>query len=145
MKQLWQFDPEETVMLCQLAWIHKKSKKLPEYYKNFFEVFLSTESQETMISREDKENQLHSITYKAQGRPAKGGKANQCHSMVHSLLDYTYTLSKHHVFSQESTLANHHKPPFLSGTFQKNAMGLLSAKHFPKCLSQQSILPYNSF
>jgi hypothetical protein len=53
------------------------------------------------------------------------GKVNQCHSIVsedqsmarphcisHCLLGYIYTLSKHHVFSQASSLAKEHTPFF---------------------------------
>jgi hypothetical protein len=32
------------------------------------------------------------------------------HSIVHSLLGYISTLSKHHMFSQTSALAQHHMP-----------------------------------
>jgi len=35
---------------------------------------------------------------------------NQCQSIVHCLLSYPYTLSKHYVSSQVSTPAKHHMP-----------------------------------
>jgi hypothetical protein len=34
------------------------------------------------------------------------------YSIVHCLLGYIYTLSKHHTFSQASALAKHHIPLF---------------------------------
>ena len=46
------------------------------------------------------------------------------HSIIHCLLGYIYTLSKHHVFSQASTLAKHHIAFFL----QKNTMCLFISK-----------------
>ena len=51
-------------------------------------------------------------------------------SIIHCLLGYTYTLSRHHVFSQASALAEHHTAPFQAASTTR----LLSAKHPPTCL-----------
>jgi hypothetical protein len=42
MNQQGQFDPEETVRLCQLAQVRGSSKKPPEYPKKFFGELFST-------------------------------------------------------------------------------------------------------
>lgn len=125
MSQQWQFDPEETMRLCQSAWVHRSAKKPLEYDKKSFGTFLSMLSWQMMVSKE--------------------GKANQCHSVTHCLLGYTYTLSRHHVLSQTSSLAKHHVPLFLAASRKKNNTCLFSAKHPPMCLPQQNILLWDRF
>ena len=57
---------------------------------------------------------------KAQWKPAKNDKAYQYHpSIIHCPLGYIYILSKHHVFSQASTLAKTSHALF-PGCLQKN-------------------------
>jgi hypothetical protein len=60
-----------------------------------------------MISEEGKMNQFHSINREKdyQQRPTKTS-----HSVAHSLLDYTYVLSKRHMCSEASAPAKHHMP-----------------------------------
>jgi hypothetical protein len=69
------------------------------------------------------------------------------HSVIHCLLGYIYTLSEHHMFSQESALAKHRMP--LSRQFPvKHHMPVLS-KTAPcmsasaKTSSQKTILRKN--
>jgi hypothetical protein len=57
------------------------------------------------------------------------------HSVVHCLLGYIYTLSKHHVFSQESAPAKHHMP--FSQAASRKTRRLFSAKYPPTYLLQQ--------
>jgi hypothetical protein len=63
--------------------------KWPEYHQKFFGEFLSIKS-------------LQAIS--------KESKGNQCKSIVHCVLGYNQTLSKHHVPSQASAPAKHHMP-----------------------------------
>jgi hypothetical protein len=60
-------------------------------------------------------------------KTSKEYKVNQCQSLVHCLLGYTYNLSKH-IFSQASTLAKYHMPFFQTAS-RTNTMCLFSAKH----------------
>jgi len=86
-------------------------------------------SQPTMMHEESKVNharchQQKTRVGKAQWTPAKGGRENQCHSIVHCLLGY---ISKCDVFSQVSILAKTSHVLFL-GSFQKNTICLFSVK-----------------
>jgi hypothetical protein len=87
MNQQWQFDQEETPRLFRSAWVHENCKKLPKYHEKFVGVFLFTKSQQMMSSK------------KWQGKPIP-------YSVLHCLLGYIYTFSKHHMFSQVSALKN---------------------------------------
>ena len=86
-----QINWEEMTRFCQLAQVHRNSKKPPEHHKKFFGVFFSKTSWQMMTS---KELQGESIP----------------HSPAHCLLGYTYTLSKHHTSFQASTWAKYHMP-----------------------------------
>ena len=67
--------------------------------------------------------------------PAKHYKANQCKSVIHCLLGYTYILSKYHVTSQGSAPAKHHMP-----LLHKTA-----SRKTPYVYSLQSILSHVCF
>jgi hypothetical protein len=70
-----------------------------------------------MISKEGKVSQCHSIfADQYQQSPRKTSKEWQgepmLHSVLHCLLGYIYTFSKHHMFSQVSALVKHYMPLF---------------------------------
>jgi hypothetical protein len=60
--------------------LHRNGKKPPEYHKKFFGAFLSTKSQQTMIMKEGKVNQCHSVVRENQHQqsPTKTSKEWQC-------------------------------------------------------------------
>jgi hypothetical protein len=80
MNQQQQLDSDEISKLYQSARRHQSNQKQPEHCQKLFGMFLTTSSQQTIIKEESKKN--------------------QCHSIVHCLLGYTYTLPKHHMSSQ---------------------------------------------
>ena len=90
---------KKNVRLCQLSQVHGSNKKPPEYQEKFFGASLSTRPWEMMVIKE--------------------GKVNQYYSIVHNLLAYTYTLSKHVLSSFSSSKTSHALFP---GSFQKNTM-----------------------
>lgn len=65
MNQQQQLGPEETVRLCWWTqvypWVCWSSKKQPEYYQNFFGMFLSTKSLQAKIREERMVNHYKSI------------------------------------------------------------------------------------
>lgn len=70
--------------------------------------------------------------------------ARQTNAMQHSpLLAHSYNSSKHHMFSQESTLAKYHVPFFEAVT--RKTPCVFSLKHPPMWLLQQNILSKDSF
>jgi hypothetical protein len=81
--------------------------------------------------------QVHSSvktsTRKTQQRPAKSGMAKQCYNVIHYLLGYIYTLSKHHMFSPVSALAKHRMLFFF---FQA------ASREITHVHSQQNIFPH---
>ena len=106
---------KKNVRLCQLSQVHGSNKKPPEYQEKFFGASLSTRPWEMMVIKE--------------------GKVNQYYSIVHNLLAYTYTLSKHVLSSFSSSKTSHALFP---GSFQKNTMCLFSAKHLPMSASAKT-------
>ena len=87
------FDPEETTSLC---WsICRRLQKASETTRISWEVLWCIF--------------LYEITL-WQVKIDKESKANQCKSVIHCLLGYTYILSKYHVTSQGSAPAKHHMP-----------------------------------
>ena len=131
MNQQWQFSPEETMRLGQWARVNRSVNKPLEYHQKFF-VHFSLWSHKWLPVK--KATQTPANFSKAQRRPAKSSKASQCHGTIHYLLGYTYTLSKHHMSSQASTVVKHHMPFFQVASWKT-----------PPVCSQQNILPQVCF
>jgi hypothetical protein len=151
-----EFDPEETSRLCQLARVGRNGKKPPEYHKKFFGAFLSTKSVKKSSQTSATNATVSPVKTSigtAQQRPAKSGKANQYHSIIHCLLGYTDILSKHRVSSQASTLATHHMSFSQAASrkircicSQQNILPCVCLQKHPlTCLLQQNILLQDSF
>jgi hypothetical protein len=93
-----------------------QKQQLLEYNEKFFSAFLSRKSQQMVILIEGRVNQCHSVISEDQSQqsPMKTSKEWQgepmLHSTTHCLLGYINTLSKHHIFYQQSTLAKHQIP-----------------------------------
>jgi hypothetical protein len=102
-------------------------------------------SRQVMISEEGKVNKCHS-NCKAQQRSTMSTKMNQCQTIIHYLLGYIKTLSKHHMSSPASTPAKYHIPPFFffSGSFLQNTTCLFLVKHPSKYLVKKNILSFTS-
>ena len=90
----------------------------PEHHNKFFGKFLSTKSQQTMISTEGKANQYHSVISEDQLREA------MLQSIIHCLLGYIYTLSKYHVFPYVATKTS---CALIPSSFYTNTICLFSA------------------
>ena len=110
--------------------------------------FFSTNWWQMMISKEAKVNQCNKVISEdqCQQSPVKTSEQWQGEPMpniiVHCLLGYTYTLSKHHVFSQASALANITClfPRWLPEKNKNKNRCLFSTKRIPTFLPQQNIL-----
>ena len=106
-----QFSSHESAAVARFTCKHhsliSNGSSLGEQEK-FFGIFLSVMSWQMTIIEEGKANQCHIIFSKDQQRPAKSHMVNQCHIIVHSLLGYTYILSKtFHVLSSIHSTKQH--------------------------------------
>jgi hypothetical protein len=139
-RAIWAIRNHKALSICLSPWKWPEATEIPPEVLSC--IYLYKVIQTMIISKGWQGKPIpHSILSEdhCQQSPTKTSKEWQgkpiLHSGVHGLLNFIYTLSKHHVFFQASALGKHHMPFFQ--TASQKTTSQFSTKHPPMCLLQQ--------
>ena len=110
------------------------SRKLLQYHKKFFGLFLFSHNKqwwEKARRTNARASSAKTSVSKAHWRAAKSGKVNQCHSIVHCLLGYTYTVSS-------SACSSITRKPLFQVPSRKHHMAVFSKTSSHKTVSSKT-------